>query len=329
MSRFTVLIEARPFCVFDNTAMEKLKAEAIDIIDKRGRGMDDADFVDVLKTADAVLCGNDLRVDDAMLAAAPRLKVIAKMGAGLDTVDIEAATRHNAIVFHTPGVNNQAVADHTFALILSVARRILYCDRSLREKRWEHTKIMGLEIWQKTLGLIGLGAIGRCVALRAAGFQMKVVAYDPYWPEAFAREQGIERMEIDALLQTADIVSIHSPLMPETQGMIDARALSLMKPTALLVNAARGGIVNEADLYHALKNGVIAGAGVDVFENEPPTDSPLMELDNVVVTPHTAAFTHDAMNAMSDGVVEQLVDYLRGGRPAHIVNPDVWEKGRS
>ena len=329
MSRFTVLIEARPFCVFDNTAMEKLQQEAVDIVDKRGSGIDDAEFVEALKSADAVICGNDLRIDDAMLAMAPRLKAIAKMGAGLDTVDIDAASRHRAVVFHTPGVNNQAVADHTFALILAVARKILYCDRSLRERRWEHTKIMGLEIWQKTLGLVGLGAIGQCVALRAAGFRMKVVAYDPFWPEAFAAEQGIESVGIDALLKMSDIVSIHSPLMPETRGLIDRRALSLMKPSAILINAARGGIVNEADLYDALKTRVISGAGVDVFESEPPADSPLLELDNVVVTPHTAAFTHDAMNAMSDGVVDQLIEYIRGDRPRHMVNSEVWENHKA
>jgi phosphoglycerate dehydrogenase-like enzyme len=202
-----------------------------------------------------------------VLDLAPRVKAIAKMGAGLDTVDIDAATRHNAIVFHTPGANNQAVADHTFALILNVARKIIYCDRSLRENRWEHSKIMGLEIWQKTLGLIGLGAIGRCVALRAKGFQMKVVAYDPIWPATFADEQGIEPLNLEELLKVADVVSIHVPLIPETKWMIDEKSLDLMKPSAILVNAARGGIVNESDLYQALKNKVIAGAGLDVFES--------------------------------------------------------------
>jgi len=325
MSRFTVLIESRPFCVFDNTARERLQREDIDIIDMRGSGIEDAEFVEALGRTDAVIAGNDLRVDDAMLDLAPRLKVVAKMGAGLDTVDIDAATRHNALVFHTPGVNNQAVADHTFALILGVARKIIFCDRSLRARQWEHTKIMGIEIWRKTLGLIGLGAIGQCVALRAGGFKMKVVAHDPYWPEAFAEEQGIEKMEIDELLRVSDIVSIHSPLMPETKGLIDSRALALMKPSALLINAARGGIINETDLCDALKNNVIAGAGIDVFENEPPVDSPLLELDNVLLTPHTAAFTHDAMNAMNDGVVDRLVEYLKGNKPASVVNPEVWD----
>ena len=326
MENFTVLIESRPFCAFDMAPMEQLKDSGMNLIDMRGSGVEDPKFVVALKQADAILCGNDLVVNDEVLDMAPGVKAIAKMGAGLDTVDIDAATRHDAIVFHTPGANNQAVADHTFALMLNVARKIIYCDQSLREKRWEHTKIMGLEIWQKTLGLIGLGAIGRCVALRAKGFQMKVVAYDPFWPEAFATEQGIEKVEIEELLRVSDIISIHVPLIPATKWMINAKTLGLMKPSAIMINAARGGIVNEADLYDALKNNVIAGAGLDVFENEPPSDSPLLELDNVVLTPHTAAFTFEGMNNMSVGVVEQLIEYYQGGKPVHIVNPEVFDR---
>ena len=326
MGKFTVLIESRPFCAFDNAPMDQLKDAGMNLIDMRGSGVQDPKFVEALKQADAILCGNDLVVNDAVLAMAPGVKAIAKMGAGLDTVDIDAATRHDAIVFHTPGANNQAVADHTFALMLNVARKIIYCDQSLREKRWEHTKIMGLEIWQKTLGLIGLGAIGRCVALRAKGFDMKVVAHDPFWPEEFARKQGIAKVEIEELLRVSDVISIHAPLTPENKGMIDEKALKTMKPSAILINAARGGIVKEADLYRGLKDKVIAGAGIDVFENEPPSDSPLLELENVVLTPHTAAFTFEGLNNMSVGVVEQLIEYYQGGRPAHTVNPEVFAK---
>ena len=210
-----------------------------------------------------------------------------------------------------------------------LARKIVYCDQSLRQKRWEHTKIMGLEIWQKTLGLIGLGAIGRCVAQRAKGFDMKVVAHDPFWPEAFAAEQGIARVGIEELLRVSDVISIHAPLTPENKGMIDEKALKTMKPTAILINAARGGIVNEADLYRGLTDKVIAGAGIDVFEKEPPSDSPLLELENVVLTPHTAAFTFEALNNMSVGVVEQLIEYYRGNMPAHIVNPEVFDRQTS
>jgi D-3-phosphoglycerate dehydrogenase len=326
MDNFEVLVEAQPFSAFDSAPMEKLKASGMRVVDLRGSGIKDHFFIKALKEVDAVLCGNDLQVNDDLFVKAPKIKAVAKLGVGLDTVDIEAASRRGVVVFHTPGANNQAVADHTFALILSLARQIRYCDQSLREKRWEHTKIMGVEIWQKTIGIIGLGAVGRCVALRAKGFQMKIVACDPYWPAEFATEQGIEQLPLDELLTVSDVVTIHAPLTPENKGLINARALGLMKPAALLINAARGGIINETDLYQALKAGQIAGAGLDVFEQEPPHDSPLLELGNVVLTPHTAAFTHEAMNTMSMGAVKQLIDYYHGKKPVHLVNPEVFRR---
>jgi D-3-phosphoglycerate dehydrogenase len=323
MPTCTVLIESRPFCAFDPKPMEQLRSAGLKVIDLRGAGVGQAVFVKALPGADILLCGNDLRVNDTLLDLAPRLQAIAKQGAGLDTVDIAAASRRGIPVFHTPGANNQAVADHAFALILCLARRIIFCDRSLRERRWEHTRIMGLEIWNKTLGLVGLGAVGRCVAVRARGFQMKVLAHDPLWPEAFAREHGIERAPMETLLSASDIVSLHAPLTAENRGCINAATLRLMKPTALLINAARGGLVNEADLYEALKSGVIAGAGI---EKEPPGDSPLLELDNVVLTPHTAAFTYEGMNNMSVSIVEQIIDFCNGRKPKFTVNPEVYEK---
>jgi D-3-phosphoglycerate dehydrogenase len=164
------------------------------------------------------------------------------------------------------------------------------------------------------------------VALRAKGFQMKVVAYDPYWPAEFADQEGIEQMPLDELLKVADVVTIHVPLTPENKGLINARAFKLMKPTALLINAARGAIVAESDLYQALRNGEIGGAGLDVFAQEPPTESPLLELDNVVLSPHTAAFTHEAMDNMSMGIVDQLIDYYQGKQPAHLVNPEAFKE---
>ncbi len=324
MSALHVLIEARPFSAFDPAPLETLRRAGFEISDLRGSGLAEGRFLEALGRADLLLCGNDLRVDDAVLARAGRLRAVAKLGAGLDTVDIAAATRRRIPVFHTPGANNQAVADHTFALILALARRILECDRGLRAKRWEHTRILGVEIWNKTLGLIGLGAIGRCVALRAKGFQMRILAYDPYWPEAFAAEHGIERVALEELLERADIVSLHVPLTPESRHLIDARALARMKKSALLINCSRGGIVHEADLAEALRTGTIAGAGLDVFEEEPPLASPLLTLDNVVLTPHTAAFTYEGLNNMSTGIVEQILAFARGERPRHTVNPEVF-----
>ena len=154
---------------------------------------------------------------------------------------------------------------------------------------------------------------------------MKVVAHDPFWPQDFARQEGIDQLALDELLKVSDVVSIHAPLTSENRGLIDKRAPKLMKPGAFLINAARGGIVHEANLYQALKKGVIAGAGIDVFEHEPPVDSPLLELNNVVLSPHTAAFTREALNNMSMGVVDQLIDFVQGEQPVHIVNPEVFK----
>jgi D-3-phosphoglycerate dehydrogenase len=323
--RLKVLIEARPFCLFDDAPMQELKdAAGLELVDMRGSGTDDPDFLAALETADAVLSGNDLTVDDTLLQKAGRLKAIAKMGVGLDMIDVDAASRHGVLVFNTPGVNDQAVADHTFALMLAVARKIPYCDQSLREGRWEHTKVLGLELWEKTLGLIGLGAIGRNVALRAEGFRMRVVAHDPYWPEEFAARHNIAQMDVEDLLEVSDIVSLHVPLMEKTRNLIDAAALSRMKPGAILVNCARGGVVNERDLAAALENGKLAGAGIDVFEVEPPQDSPLLGIENAVLSPHTAAFTTQALANMDRGVVEQLIGYSKGEKPPHAVNPDVF-----
>lgn len=325
MPPLNVLIEARPFCIFDNTPMHDLGSAGIRLTDMRGFGSGHPDFMKAIRAAQVVLCGNDLRVDAPLLDQCPGLKAVAKLGVGLDTIDIPAATQKRVLVFNTPGTNTQAVADHTFALILSAARKILYCDRSLRENRWEHTKIMGFEIWGKTLGLIGLGAIGRAVAKRAKGFEMHVVAHDPFWPDAFAREYGIERLELKPLLKTSDIVSIHSPLTPENKGLFNARTLSLMKPSAFLINTARGEIVHEADLYQALKEGKLAGAGIDVFEQEPPMHSPLMALENVVLSPHTAAFTQDALKNMSQSIAAQILAFASGKLPEFSVNPKVWK----
>ncbi len=180
---------------------------------------------------------------------------------------------------------------------------------------------MGVEIWQKTLGVIGLGAIGRNVAPRAKGFQMKVVAYGPDWPWEFADKHGIERMEADNLLGVSDIVSLHTLLTRDNKGMINKRTLCLMKSMALLINTSRGGIVDEAHLIEALKTGVIAGAGLDVFEQEPPSDSELFHMDNVVITPHTAAVIQEAMKSMDAGVVDQLIEFFEKTEPRHTVKP--------
>ena len=325
MDKFNILIEAKPFCIFNNAPMEQLTNEGFDIIDMRGADGDNPDFLKALQSVHALICGNELHINEEVLKNGSNLKIIIKIGTGLDNIDITAATKHNVLICNTPGKNKQAVADHTFALILGMARKIVHCDQSLRENRWEHSEIMCQEIWQKTLGIIGLGAIGKNVALRAKGFQMKVVGYDPAWPNEFAKEQNIERLTIDRLLEVSDIISLHVPLNQETKGMIDKKAFNMMKPNAFLINTARGAIIKESDLYDALKNRVIAGAGLDVFENEPPTDSPLLELDNVILSPHTASFTYTSINEMSIAAVNQIIEFCNGIRPIYSLNLETFD----
>ncbi len=325
MDNVSILIEARPFCVFNNSPMDQLKDEGFDIIDFRGSGVHNPDFLQAAESVKAVLCGNELQIDEEFLEKASNLELVIKIGAGLDNVDIPAASRHNVLICNTPGKNMQAVADHVFALMLGATRKIITCDKGIREKRWEHTTILCHEMWQKTLGLIGLGAVGQNVALRAKGFQMKVVAHDLIWPDAFAQQHDVERVSIEKLLEVSDIVSLHLPLTPSTRGLIDEKALNRMKPEAYLINTARGPVIKEADLYKALKNNVIAGAGLDVFETEPPTDSPLLELDNVIFSPHTASFTYDAIHNMNTAAVDQFIEFYNGTRPKHVVNGEVFD----
>lgn len=326
MDSHKLLIEARPFCICNQAPMKKLKDSGFDISDMRGAGVENRDFLKALKSADAVLCGNELQINEQFFKLAPHVKIVAKMGAGINNIDIPAATNHGVLICDTPGVNQQSVADHTFALILSVARFIVHSDQSLRLKKWEHTNILCHEVWNKTIGLIGLGSIGQNVALRAKGFQMKVIAFDPYWPTEFAKKNNIEQVSIEQLLKKSDIVSLHIPLTPETLGIIDKKALNIMKSNALLINTSRGGIINESDLFDALKNKVIAGAGLDVFEEEPPVDSPLLDLNNIIITPHIAAFTYDAIREMNNSVVNQLIEYIQGNQPCHTLNPEVYSK---
>lgn len=320
-----VLIEARPFSKFDAGHMERLKTCGFEVIDMRGSGVENPAFMEALKRADIVLSGNDLIVTGELLDAAPNVRAICKLGVGLDMVDVEAATAREVLVFNTPGANDQAVADHTFALILSLARQIVRCHNGTQAGNWEHASILGIEIAEKTFGIVGLGSIGRNVALRAKGFGCTVVSCDPFWPEAFAREHGIRQVELDELFGISDIVSLHCPLTPSNYKLIGERELSLMKRTAILVNTARGELVDEAALYRSLTEGQIAGAALDVLQDEPPEGSPILSAPNIVVTPHTAAFTLESMNKMSKRCVDQIIEYAAGQMPRHTVNREVFQ----
>ena len=233
--------------------------------------------------------------------------------------DCDAAAKAKGIpVANTPGVNAEAVGELTFALILAVARRIPYLNDSTRNGEW--VRSTGMELKGKTIGIMGLGAIGKVTARCAKGFEMNVIAYDPFINEAYCAEHDIGIRAFDELVQQADVIALHLPLMDSTRHLINREALANMKPGTILINASRGGIIDEAAAYEALKSGKLGGLGLDAFEIEPPTGSPLFELNNVVVTPHTGAHTQEATDHMANGAIKNLIDILSGNECPYIVN---------
>ena len=249
-------------------------------------------------------------LDAEVLACAPKLRAVAKYGVGVDNIDMDYCNAHGIKVSRTVGANSEAVADYAVALMLAVARRVPAIDRKCREMNWG--KITTRDVSHATLGLFGLGAIGRNVAKRAQGFDMKVMAYDPYWPEDFAREHDIQRVDPETIFREADFISLHLPLTPETEGFVGERELAMMKPGAVLINTARGGLVDEKALLAALKEGRIYGAGLDAFAHEPPEDDDWFTLDNVVLGSHCAASTTGATENMGRMATENLLRDLRG-----------------
>jgi phosphoglycerate dehydrogenase-like enzyme len=262
-----------------------------------------------------------------VFAAHPQLKVVARVGVGYDAVDCDAATRAGAAVCIVPGTNQGAVAEHTFLLMLALAKNFVVQHQGMKAGQWLRRANDPLRT--RTLGLAGLGRIGKAVATRALAFEMNVIAYDPFPDAAWAKAHGVELVPLDELLRRSDFVSLHMPAMPETAHMINARALALMKPTAYLINTSRGAVVNEKDLCEALKAKRIAGAGLDVFEVEPPGMCSLLELDNVVLTPHAAGVDLQSRAEMTKSAAEAIVSLSRGEWPAEkVVNPAVRERFR-
>jgi D-3-phosphoglycerate dehydrogenase len=269
---------------------------------------------------DAMIVGFE-PITAKVIAAAKKLRVIAKNGAGVDNIDLAAATKAGVVVTSAAGVNSEAVAELTIALFLSLARAIPAADRQVRTGSWP--RLAGAELARKTLGIVGLGQIGRLVAARAAGFDLKILGYDVMPPPDSARKLGIEATSLDRLLAEADYVSLHVPLTEKTRGMIGADQLRRMKPGAFLVNVSRGGIVDEAALYEALKAKAIAGAALDVFVDEPPGASPLSALDNFIATPHMAGYTVEAVTETGMVCARGILDVLAGRKPDTTVNKDV------
>ncbi|CAM3753939.1 phosphoglycerate dehydrogenase [Smaragdicoccus niigatensis] len=262
--------------------------------------------------ADALLVRSATTVDADVLAAGTKLKIVARAGVGLDNVDVPAATARGVMVVNAPTSNIHTAAEHAVTLMLSAARQIPQADASLREGKWLRSKFNGVEIFDKTVGVVGLGRIGQLFAARLAAFETKIIAYDPYVSAARAAQLGIELVSLDELLQRADLISVHLPKTPETKGLIGKENLAKTKPGVVIVNAARGGLVDEQALADAIKSGHVRAAGLDVFNTEPCTDSPLFELPQVVVTPHLGASTSEAQDRAGTDVAKSVLLCLAG-----------------
>jgi D-3-phosphoglycerate dehydrogenase len=325
-----ILITTRKFHGYDTFAREFLKQRGFELIEHQRmynirrmhdirlhREMDDATLLRIVPPAAGLIAGPE-RVSDVVMAAAPDLRVVNAPGVGYDHIDVEAATRRGIVVCTNPGCNHHAVAEMTLGMMLCLARKICLADRQMRAGQWQTMR--GIELRGKTLGIVGLGRIGKSLAVSARGMGMQVWASDKVQDEAFAWQHGIRYVPLEELIPAADFLSLHCPLTSETRGLIDAEALERMKPTAYLVNTARGPLVDEAALIEALRTGKIAGAGIDVYDTEPLVENPYTGLDNVVQTPHCAGHSLEAIQCSLEMALENITRVLRGQEPLHRIN---------
>ncbi|MGB9683542.1 MAG: glyoxylate reductase [Candidatus Bathyarchaeales archaeon] len=286
-------------------------------------------IIEKARDVDALVTLLSDKIDAEVFDAAPKLKIVAQMAVGFDNIDVGEATKRGIYVTNTPGVLTETTADFAWALLMAVARRVVEADRYVRTGQWKvswhPSMLLGRDVYDATLGIVGAGRIGTAVARRAKGFNMKILYYDvvPMPPE-IEKELDAKRVDLDTLFKESDFVSIHVPLIKETYHLVNEEKLRLMKKTAYLINNSRGPVVDEKALYKALKEGWIAGAALDVFEQEPtPTDNPLLRLDNVVVAPHISSASHETRSRMAEMAAENLVAFFEGKQPPNLVNPDV------
>ena len=311
---------------------DSIAAEGLDLLSKQGYEVDykpdisPDELLKIIGQYDALIVRSRTKVTREVIEAGENLKVIARAGVGVDNIDVAAATERRIPVVNAPASLTTSVAELTLGHMLSLARQIPRANAGMKAGKWEKKAFMGTELKGKTLGLVGIGRIGAEVCRLCQAFGMDVIAYDPYLTAEAISKMGAEKVDLDDVLKRADYVSIHVPKTPETEGMIGIEALRLMKPTAYLVNCSRGGLVDEDALVRALKEGMIAGAALDVFKDEPPTGSPLLELENVVLTPHIGGSTEEGQSRASPDAAEGVIAVLSGKRPKYIVNPEVLSK---
>jgi D-3-phosphoglycerate dehydrogenase len=314
-------VTARPIVLIaEELSPATIEALGPDFEIRHCNGADRAELLPAIADVDAILVRSATKVDAEALAAAKRLKVVARAGVGLDNVDVKAATQAGVMVVNAPTSNIVSAAELAIALMLAAARNISPAHAALRNGVWARSKYSGIELFEKTLGIVGLGRIGILVAQRLQAFGMDVIAYDPYVQPGRAAQLGIRMVDLDTLMAEADFLTVHLPKTPETIGLIGEDALAKAKPSLVVVNAARGGIVDEDALYNALKEGRIAGAGLDVFAKEPCTDSPLFEFDNVVAVPHLGASTEEAQEKAGVAVAKSVRLALAGELVPDAVN---------
>lgn len=286
-----------------------------------------AELLAALPNADALIIRSASKIDAEALAVASKLKMIARAGVGVDNVDIPDATKRGIVIMNTPDGNTVSTAEHAFGLMLALARHIPQAHASMREGKWDRKSYMGAELRGKTLGVVGFGRIGRALAKRAIAFDMHVLAFDPYIPADVAADLGAELVSLDDLFARADFITLHALLTDETRELVCANSIAKMKKGVRIVNAARGALINEADLAEAIKNGHVAGAALDVFAQEPPQpDNPLVGLPGVVHTPHLAASTDDAQIVVAVEAAQLVVEALTTGQYRNVVNPAVLQK---
>lgn len=304
-----VLVTPRSFGTYSKLPYELLEKEGIEIVQNPEKGILSKEALsDLVRDVDGIIAGVD-QFDKEVLKNAKKLVAVSKYGVGVDNIDVAYCNEHNIEVMRAVGANSSAVSDYTFALILGVSRRICEIDAGCRSDDW--SKKTAHDIYGKKLGVIGMGNIGKGVVLRASGFNMEVMGYDPYWDEAFAKEHNVTECDVDTIMKECDFVTLHLPLSEDTHHLISKERIDSMKSNAVLVNTARGGLVDEAALFEALSNRRIFGAGLDVFETEPAKDTPFKALDNVILGSHCAASTEGAVDQMGIIATQNLIASLK------------------